>query len=220
MIQALGGEAWLNVQTITEEGRAYSFYHDQPSGAGVVYWRFWKWPDKDRVELTKNRDWVILHTGDKGYELTFRGVTPEEQKKLDEYLRRRNNSLQYVLRRWLNEKGVALFYEGPSLAARKQTDRVTVLNSENEGVTIDIDTASHLPVSRTFVWRDPTDKQRNEEGTIYDNYKTIQGIATPMSITSTRNGDMINQSFITSVEYNREMPDSLFAATPENYKHK
>jgi hypothetical protein len=220
MIQALGGQAWLNLQTVSQEGRTYSFYHDQPTGAGALYWRFWKWPDKDRIELTKQRDWIILHTGDKGYEITFRGVTPEVQKNLDDYLRRRDNSLEYVVRKWLNQPGTALFYEGHSLAARKQAERVTVLNSENQGVTIDIDVVTHLPIQRTFSWRDPADKQRNEEVELYDNYKTVQGIATPMSVTRMHNGDMTNQKFITSVEYNRDLSDSLFSPTPDALKHK
>ena len=49
MIKALGGDAYLNVRDTKTEGRAYSFYHGQPSGQGLVFWRFWEWPDKDRV---------------------------------------------------------------------------------------------------------------------------------------------------------------------------
>src|ERR1700678_972363 len=60
MIRALGGDAYLNVQNSQTEGRTYSFYHGRPSGMGSVYWRFWQWPDKERIELTKQRDVVEL----------------------------------------------------------------------------------------------------------------------------------------------------------------
>src|ERR1035441_8451495 len=73
MIKALGGDAYLNVRDTKTEGRAYAFYHGQPSGQGLVFWRFWEWPDKERVELTKQRDVIELNVGDKGYEITYKG---------------------------------------------------------------------------------------------------------------------------------------------------
>src|SRR5580658_1098849 len=42
MIGALGGDAWLNVTTMTSEGRAYSFYHGQPNSMSILYWSFWE----------------------------------------------------------------------------------------------------------------------------------------------------------------------------------
>ncbi len=67
-IQALGGSAYLNIQDITQEGRTYSFYHGRPNSLGIVFWRFYKFPDKDRIELTKQRDVIYVYNGDKGYE--------------------------------------------------------------------------------------------------------------------------------------------------------
>ena len=213
MIQAMGGEAYRNVQDMKQEGRTYSFFHGQPTGAGAPFWRFWKWPDKERLELTKQRDWVIIHNGDQGYEITFRGVGLEDPKTFADYQRRRQFALEWVLRSWLRQPGVALFYEGPAVAAQKQAEQVTILNAKNEGVTIDIDAMTHLPVKKTFTWRDPADGQRNEEAEIYENFKTVQGVATPLSITRMMNGDISNQRFISSVSYNQSLPDSLFQAS-------
>src|SRR5580704_19113864 len=53
MIQALGGNAYLNIEDVTQEGRTYSFHLGESEGTGVLFWRFYKFPDKDRVELTK-----------------------------------------------------------------------------------------------------------------------------------------------------------------------
>src|SRR5690348_6091416 len=77
MIQALGGQAWLNVSDMREQGRTWSIYHDQPTGT-AQFWLFWKYPDKERVELTKKRDWIIINNGDQGFEITFRGTAPED----------------------------------------------------------------------------------------------------------------------------------------------
>src|ERR1700680_2773425 len=87
-IQALGGSAYLNIQDITQEGRTYSFYHGRPNSLGVLFWRFYKFPDKDRIELTKKRDVIYVYHGDKGYEITYKGTRPEDAKDLTDYLRR------------------------------------------------------------------------------------------------------------------------------------
>jgi hypothetical protein len=211
-IQALGGQAYLNLQDITQEGRTYSFYHGRPNSLGIVFWRFYKFPDKDRIELTKKRDVIYVYNGDKGYEITYKGTRPQDAKDLIEYLRRSHYALDRVLRKWINEPGVALFYEGETVAEGKPVDQVTVMNAHNEGVTLYLDTSDHLPVKKTFTWRDATDKQRNVEDEVYDNYRDVQGIPTPHTITRSYNGDMSSQRFLTSVSYNQGIADSQFAA--------
>jgi len=211
-IQALGGSAYLNMQDMSQEGRNYSFYHGRPNSLGIVFWRFYRFPDKERVELTKQRDVAYVYNGDKGYEITYKGTRAEDAKDLADYLRRRHFALDQVLRKWLNEPGIALFYEGQTVAEGKNVDQVTVMNARNEGVTLYLDSADHLPVKKTFSWRDPTDKQRNVEDEVYDNYRVIQGIPTPYTITRYYNGDMSGQRFITAVSYNQGISDAQFEA--------
>jgi hypothetical protein len=210
MIRTLGGPAYLNIQDITQEGRSYSLYHGQPRGGGVIFWHYYKFPDKDRTEFTKKRDVIYVNSGDKGYEITFRGTHAQDPKELADFLRRRHYALDVVLRKWLAEPGVALFYEGQSVAEAKSVDQITVMNSRNEAVTLFIDSNTHLPVKKTFTWRDPTDKQRNTEDEIYDNYREAQGVMTPFTLTRFFNGEMVSQRFLTTVTYNQGLPDSKF----------
>ena len=44
---------------------------------------FSEFPDKERVELTKERDVTELYVGNKGYEITFKGVHTMEKKDLE-----------------------------------------------------------------------------------------------------------------------------------------
>src|SRR5229473_2349870 len=211
-IQALGGSAYLNIQDMSQEGRNYSFYHGRPNSLGIVFWRFYKFPDKDLIELTKKRDVIYVYNGDKGYEITYKGTRAEDPKDVTDYLRRRKYALYLVLRKLLSEPGVALFYEGQTVAEAKTGDQVTVMNARNEGVTLYLDVADHLPVKKTFTWRDPTDKQRNVDDEVYDNYRVVQGIPTPYTVTRFYNGDMSGQRFMTSVNYNQGVSESQFAA--------
>jgi hypothetical protein len=211
-IRALGGQAYLNLQDISQEGRTYSFYHGRANSLGIVFWRFYKFPDKDRIELTKKRDVIYVYNGDRGYETTYKGTRAEDPKDLADYLRRRHFALDWVLRKWLSEPGVALFYEGQTATEGKSVEQVTVMNAHNEGVTLFLDSADHLPVKKTFTWRDLTDKERNVEDEVYDNYREVQGIMTPFTVTRFYNGDMSNQRFTTAVSYNQGLSDSQFQA--------
>jgi hypothetical protein len=210
-IQALGGSAYLNAQDMTLEGRSYSFHRGVPNSYGTLFWRFRKFPDKDRIELTKKRDVIQIFNGDKGYEVTYKGVRDaDEKEQLQPYLRRRHFSLDAVLRQWLNQPGIALFYEGQTVAAQKQVEQVTIMNASNEAVTLYLDFNTHLPVKKSFAWRDPADKQRNIEEEIFDNYRPIQNVMTPFATTRFFNGDMASQAFLTSASYNHGIPDELF----------
>jgi hypothetical protein len=212
MVTALGGDTYLNMRTMEQTGRTYSFYHGEPTGAGAPFWRFWRPPDKDRIELTKQRDVIDLFIGDQGYEKTFRGTALLESEQLADYLRRRNHSLPWVLQKWLREPGIALFYEGSGVAERKQAELISLITAQNDAVSIAIDSNTHLPLRVSFIWRDPKDGYRTEEAEGYDNYRMVQGIMTPFSVTRYKNGDPTNQRFIASVSYNRELADSLFNA--------
>lgn len=212
-IDALGGNAYLNIEDITQEGRTYAFHLGQPEGVGVVFWRFYKFPDKDRVELTKKRDVIYIYRGDEGFEITYKGTRADDPKSVADYLRRRQFSLDWVLRKWIHEPGMAFFYEGATVAAQKDAQQVSMLNAHDQGVTLYFDSNTHLPVKKTYSWRDPTDKQRNVEDEVYDNYRPVQGIMTPFSVTRFYNGDMSNQRFLNSVSYNTGVSDSLFNAS-------
>jgi outer membrane lipoprotein-sorting protein len=211
MIQTLGGQAYMSVQDMSQEGRGYSFSHGKPDSLGTVYWLFWKFPDKQRVELTKQRDVVTINNGDEGYEVTYRGTAIEDKEQLQSYQRYRKHSLENVLRVWLAKPGVALFYDGTAVAEQKATDSITVMDGD-DSVTIFVDRYTHLPVKKTFSWRDPMDRLRNEESEIYDAFRPVQGVMTPHITMRARNGETTTQRFITNVKYNTGLPDSMFDA--------
>jgi hypothetical protein len=210
MIRALGGDTYLSVQDVKTEGRSYSFYHGQPNSMGIEFWRFFQWPDKDRWELTKQRDVIELNLGDKGYETTYKGTTTQDAKQLEDYLRHRNHSLDWVVRKWLPAPGTMILYEGTAMVEQNLADQVTILNADNDSVTISIEPRSHLPVRTKISWRDPVDRQMDDESEVFGNYRLVQGIQTPYSVVRFHDGDMSGQRFITSVTYNNNFPASMF----------
>jgi hypothetical protein len=209
-IQALGGQAYLSVHDKQEQGRVYSFYHGRPSSNGVFFWRFVEFPDKERIELTPQRDVAYIYTADKGYEITYKGPRAVEKKDLDDYLRRRRFSLETLLRTWVNDPAVALFFDGAALAGSLAAQKVTLINSRNEAVSIYFDIDTHLPIEKSYSWRDPVDKEKNVEEETFNGYRLVQGIMTPFGFTRYFNGDMQTERFITSASYSETLNQAIF----------
>lgn len=209
-IQALGGQTWLTMRDREQQGRIYGFHAGRPTGGGGLFWGFTEFPDKERIELTKERDIAELFVGDKGWEITYKGPHPIEQKDLSDYLRRRHLSLETVLRTWINDPGVALIYVGNAIAAQHPTVQVTLVNSHDESVNLYFDVDTHLPIKKSFEWRDPVDRQKNLEEEVYENYKPVSGVMSPYNITRYFNGDMSNQRFLNTVTINQTLDQAMF----------
>jgi hypothetical protein len=223
MVAALGGQAWLTYQTMEQQGRSYSFYHGKPTSETTLFWRFYQYPDKERRELTKQRDVIYIYNGGKGYERTFKGTAADEEKSVQEVVRRSRHSLEVVVREWLKDPKTILFYDGQSVADQQLVDVVTLLSKDNDQVSIGIDVHTHLPISRRYSWRDEY-RYKIEDETVYGNYRKVQGIETPYTITNYRDGEMTGQSFLTHAEYNPAFAPGFFDAAvtynPDTYNPK
>jgi hypothetical protein len=210
MVQALGGDAWLNMKNSMEQGHVAAFFHGQPDLGTTELWQYHVWPDRDRVEVTKHRDVVEFYIGREGWEVTYRGKKAMQKDLLDDFLRRRDHSIETVIKVWLKDPQTILVYEGQGMAERHMAEQVTLISPQNESVTIQTDEQTHLPLRRSFQWRDPVYKDKNTDAEEYDDYHTIEGFPTPFSISRYKNDDMVRQFYVTKVEYNRPLPDDFW----------
>jgi hypothetical protein len=208
MVQALGGPAWLNIKNQMRQGHVAAFFRGNPDPGTTEYWEFHAWPDHDRIELTSHRDVVQFYIGRTGTEVTYKGKAPLPQDIVDDYLRRRDHSIETAIKVWLNDPKTILIYEGQRLAARHLADQVTLISAQNEAVTILTDVQTHLPLRRSFEWRDPVYKDKNVDAEEYDDYHTMDGFPTPLTITRFKNDEMVHQYFLSHVKYNQDLaPD-------------
>jgi len=211
MVQALGGQAWLAVKNQMRQGHVAAFYQGKPDAGTTRYWEYHAWPDHDRIEFTPHRDVVQFYIGRAGSEVTYKGKAPLPQEQVEEYLRRRDHSIETAVKLWLNDSQTILIYEGQRLAARHLADQVTLISAANEAITIQMDTQTHLPLRRTFEWRDPVYKDKNLDAEEYDDYHTMDGFPTPLTITRFKNGEMTRQYFLDRVSYNQELPADFWS---------
>jgi len=230
-VEALGGQPYLTYENRVEEGRYYPLYHGRTNSTGIPYRYYVDYPDKDRFEVIHTKDVfllfgsvgdvkvmnksdiVLIHNGDKGYETTYKGTAAQDKVDLENYLRRRRHSLEWVFRKWVQDPNVALFYEGAAVVDGKETEGVTLLNSQNDSVSVYLDLNTHYPIKISYSWRDPKDRQKNVEDEVFDGYKLVQGIWTAHSITRYYNGESSQQRFINVASYNLKLPDSMFEAS-------
>jgi hypothetical protein len=210
MIQALGGDAWLHAPGYELIGRTSGFYQGRPTGEITDFWDYHQPPEKERVELGKKRQVYEIYVGDEGWEITYKGKRATPKIEIDDYLRRRNHSVDAVARIWMKDPGALYIYGGQEQVERRLADKITILSSTNDNVTLDLDASSHLPVRRSFEWRDPIYKDKNLEGEEYDDYHKFNGISTPFSTTRYHNGDMTNQRFLYNVVYGGALPPDMF----------
>jgi len=206
MVKAMGGQAWLDMKNKMVEGYIAAFFHGNPDVGTTLTWEYHEWPDHDRIEVTKHRDVVEFFEGRDGWEVTYRGKKPMEKDLLDDYMRRRDHSIETVVKLWMKDPKTILVFEGQRLAERHLADQVTLISPENEAVTIQIDAQTHLPLRRSFEWRDPIYHDKNTDSEEYDDYHVVQGIPTPFTITRWKNEDQIRQYYVTKAVYNQTLP--------------
>ncbi len=208
MVQALGGQAWLDIKNREQHGHIAAFYHGNPNPGTTEVFEFHSWPDHDRMDVTKHRDYVQFFVGREGWEVTYRGKKQIPEEQLTEYLRRRDHSIEVAVKVWLKDPNTILLYEGQHLAERHLAEQVTLISPSNEAITILCDVQTHLPLRRSFEWRDPVYKDKNTDTEEYDDYHPVQGFPTPYTITRLKNDDMVRQFFIDRVTYNETLePD-------------
>jgi hypothetical protein len=210
MIAALGGDRWLTLANTMQHGRTSGFYQGKPTGAIADFYEFDVFPDRTRIEVGKKRNVAEIFAGDQGWEVTYRGkrVLPSDQ--VQDFARRRDHSLEAAARVWLKDPATVLIYDGQNIVERHLADQVTLINAENDSITIEMDAETHLPLRRSWQWRDPLYKDKNTDGEEYDDYHAVDGIPTPFAVSRYHNGDLTNQRFIYDAGYNISLPTDLF----------
>ena len=233
MLKALGGESWVHRTTEYSEGSVALFFRGAPTGAVTRFEQDEAFATGTQPELMRmeyltvkgmikpgmKRDVAHVYTADNGYELTYKGKTALPAAQVQDYLRRRDHSIEEVLRSWLTRPGVVILAEGTGMRDRQPIDKVSVLTANNDAVTFELDQNTHLPVQRGFEWRNEQFKDHDVDEEVYGDWRMIQGIATPMNMTRYRDGDIVSQTFYTKVRYNDEMAPALFNPDTPFVKH-
>ncbi|MGA8939902.1 MAG: hypothetical protein WB439_12135 [Acidobacteriaceae bacterium] len=220
MVKALGGEAWLNRQTWIFRGRTTTFYKGQPDGGALQFEEYGRMrPFTERVVMVSHYGALIakdhadvadVWTGDRGFEITYKGTSPLPANKVEDFVRWRRHSLDTVVKDWLPQPGVLVSYAGTKMVERQLADEVSVVSASDDGVTLELDQSTHLPLSISFQWRDPVYKDWNTDVEEFANFNEVQGVMTPYAVTKMHNGDVVSERFLTTAVYNAPVAAEMF----------
>lgn len=218
MVQALGGNAYLNVKDETCEGRAAQFGHSGALSDYDSFYDFTKFPDKDRTEFSKKRNIIQIFNGKQGWILDRGGVTDAPPDAIADNQRELELDLDHILRDRLNEPNMIFRYDGPDVVDLKEADWVELDDPEGHEIRIAIGKLTHLPIRKEVAMRDPKTHMRSEEVDYYSNFHSVDGVQIPFQVTHIRNGLKVYQIFYQSCKFNSNLSDSMFTKESLNQR--
>ena len=214
-IEAMGGEAFLNVRDMVSEGNFFHFDRYGNSSPLIKFKDYTKLPDKSRYELGnkkkeleitvfnlgKNEGWIL-----EGQKET-RDATPDEMR---EFHRVAKHSLDIIFRTRYKDPANRIFYIGPGEGRDFTLERVKLIDPDNDEVTVYFDRMSKLPAKIEYA-------EVNQRGIRqrvtheFSQWHWIQDIQTSLRTDGYANGRPTFQSHILTIEYNTDIPDSFFS---------
>jgi hypothetical protein len=209
-VQALGGDAYLNVRDVTCTGRIGQFDHSGELTGFGHFIDYQQPPLKERQENLPKRNIIEVYDGDQGWELDRGGVSDAPRADIENFKAGVKKDIDNILRHRIHEAGMTLRYGGSDTVDLKQAKWVELVDSDNQTIRIAFADNTHLPIREVAETRDPKTQMKSEEINYYANYHPQGGIQTPLQLTRQRNGIKLFQAFFDKCEYNTGLSASLF----------
>jgi hypothetical protein len=223
-IQSLGGNAFRNMRTRTETGRAYTFYHNRLSSMSVArfHTKYLLPPFDDgasknakvhqlqRQFYGKKQDDSVLYTASGAYELTFRGARPLSEDRVQQYRDATLQDIFYILRQRIDEPGMEFEARGKDVVENQTVETVDIYDAEDRNVTAWFNAHSFLPVKHRFYHWDPTVNERREDVTRYTKFREVSGVMWPQTTERERDSEKNFQLDADKVTINDELSAGFF----------
>jgi hypothetical protein len=223
-IAAIGGDTYLNVRTVVGRG----FYTTYQDGVSLVPTRFLDYiafPDRERTEFTTQGIRIInTNNGTTGwlYDGATKSLNDLKPAQIEDFKRAMRTSMENLLHGWWRKENATLTYVGrreAGLAKRNEAVRLTY--PDGFWVEFEFGARDALPAKVIYKrTRTKADSDETEEITEEDWLAkpiTNAGVTAPFVIDHYINGKQTSRINYESIEYNRSLPDTLFAK-PANAK--
>jgi hypothetical protein len=212
-IQTLGGQAFLDFKTLTTTGRSFSITDEQTTGF-VTFESQVEYPDKRRFAygLGKKKPVVLINNGDQAWEVDRMGLTHQTPEQAKRWKITNACSLENLLRLRAREPGVLVQEAGSDFVENLATRVLDIHLPTRIDVKLDLNKANSLPVRITYRVQDVKTLEWDEYADVYGDYRSFQGIETPMHITRFLNDERISETFRATAKYDEVFPPNLFQA--------
>ena len=220
-IQNLGGEKYLGVRTQIGRGK-YSIIAE----GGVVSFQTFVdvivWPNKERTDFKGGRSKSVqTNVGNTGW--VFDGdqelVKAQAEEQIESWRRGLRTSLDYLLRgHWKDEAELSYLGKRPATIGRRN-DVVKLTYSDGLVVEFEFAVEDGLPQKSSYK-RLNADNEEVKEEDRYAQFIDVGGIKTPFIVDRFTGGNQTSRINYQTVEFNKTIPDSIFAkpSSPKEVK--
>jgi hypothetical protein len=218
-IEAMGGSNYLNARSTIGRG-LFTQFKDGVSGLPSSFVDYLVYPDKERTEFKSGGLRIVqTNVGNTGWVFdgatkSIKDVGPEQAKDFQLLIR---TSVDSLLRGGWRQQGAKLGYAGrreAGLARRNETVKLTY--PDGLSVEFEFGARDNLPAKVIYKRKNADGEEVQEEDRLAQ-FLPVEGITTPFVIDHFRAGVQTSRINYQSVEYNKPVPETLFAK-PANVK--
>lgn len=223
-VQALGGEAFLNMRDGVESGHVYSFYRSQITSLSLarIYTRYVPAPAAGKAGLRERESFLsespgrpetsaLLFREDGAWNITFRGAEPLDEQRYQTFQETTRRDIFYILRCRLSEPGWEFDWKDTDVFDNRPVEIVEMTDAANQTVTVTFDQDTKLPLRAVSRRRNAQFKDFDTDATLFANYRNAgHGVQWPTNVRRERNGEKIFEMYSDTVEVDKNLPDSLF----------
>lgn len=223
-IEVVGGQAYLNVQTVIGKG-LYSEFRDGVVQVPVRFLDYIAYPNRERTEFTSSGIKTIqANSGDTGwmFDGAVKKLSDQTPAQVEEFKRAMRTSVENLLRGWWRDEGGKVTYVGrreAGLAKRNETIKLTYPN----GFWIEYEFGAKDGLPAKIIYkrnrRDPDsgDQVETTEEDVLLKFITVAGVTAPWVVDHFVNGQQTSRINYEQVQYNQKLADTLFAK-PDSVK--
>jgi hypothetical protein len=211
-IAAIGGDNYLKIKTQIGRGK-FSLVRDGRVGSFQSFTDVIVFPDRERTEFKElGRKNVQTNTAETGwiFDGTAEVINVQSEAQVQGYKRGVNASLDNLLRgQWRGK--AALSYVGRREASLGKRNEVIKLTYSEDDFEVEFEfSADGMPVKSIYKRTNPEGVEAKEEDR-YAQFVDMQGVKFPFIVDHFSGGVHTSRINYETVEFNKPVPDSIFA---------
>ncbi|HKG45330.1 MAG TPA: hypothetical protein VKB02_01285 [Pyrinomonadaceae bacterium] len=217
-IETLGGQKYLDVQTVMGKG-FYTTFKDGISQIPARFLDYIAYPDRERTEFTGAGIRTIqTNTGDTGwmFDGAVKKISDQTPTQVADFKQAIRTSLEYLLRGYWKKDGGKITYVGRREAGvGKRNETIRLVFPDEWWIEYEFGARDGVPAKIIYKRerKDPDSGdmvEMTEEDHLFK-FITVDGVTAPWVVDHFINGKQISRIGYESVQYNQRFPDNLFS---------
>ncbi len=213
-VETLGGRAYLDVKNITSRG-IFTPFQEGRATLPNTFVDYLVFPDRERAEFRgQSGRYIQTNDGERGwlFDAAARKILDLKPEQVADYRLTIRTGLDNLLRGWWRAGGGAkLAYVGrreAGIGRRNEVVRLTY--ADGLAVEFEFGAKDNLP-AKVLYKKANKEGEETEEEDRYAQFLNINGVIVPFVIDHYRAGTQTSRVNYQTVEFNRSVPESLFA---------